>query len=79
MLESEVKSLGEALLRPLPPAVSTADLARDVAATHTETFDSTRRSSHWQVLLDKIGEIRAASPTTVLDKEAQKTVYQRSC
>ncbi|KAJ2332042.1 glutamate decarboxylase gad1 [Coemansia sp. RSA 2671] len=81
MLESLTKPLGEALLRPLPPTVSTSDLARDVAATHKVTMNDSRRSSHWEGLLGKIGELKAAasSAAAVIDKEAKKAVYQHSC
>ncbi|KAJ2639328.1 glutamate decarboxylase gad1 [Coemansia sp. RSA 1694] len=75
MLESEVKPLGEALLKPLPPNMSTSDLAHDVAASHTATMDDAQRHSLWEGLLGKIGELKEIAT----EKEADKTVHQRSC
>ncbi|KAJ2909102.1 glutamate decarboxylase gad1 [Coemansia aciculifera] len=80
MLQTEPRSLGEALLKPLPPNLSTSDLAHRVAATHTETMDDAQRNSHWQGLLSKIGELKKKEEQALeKEKESVKKVHQRSC
>ncbi|KAJ1754955.1 glutamate decarboxylase gad1 [Coemansia sp. RSA 518] len=83
MLDMQSQTLGEALSTPLAKNTSTSDLANSIARSGSITMSDDMKHSHWQGILDKIGELKdskAQQPKMeLLDNGSKKSVYEKSC
>ncbi|KAJ2368230.1 glutamate decarboxylase gad1 [Coemansia sp. RSA 2607] len=84
MLDTGGQALGAALDQPLASSASTSDLAHQVARSNRATMTDSEKHSHWQGLLQRIGELRSKQrkeqPKMELTNDGtHKTVYQKAC
>ncbi|KAJ1729637.1 glutamate decarboxylase gad1 [Coemansia sp. Benny D160-2] len=85
MLDTETKSLGETLAKPLASDPSVTNLAHAVASSNTRTMDEHEKRSHWRGLLDKIGELKKvnvgnkSTDEELADDGSSKPIYQKTC
>ncbi|KAI9505569.1 glutamate decarboxylase gad1 [Coemansia spiralis] len=83
MLETEIKSLGETLAKPLAPNQSVSNLANEVALSNKATMNDDEKHAHWNNILERAGELKkkAESQAHYIKNviEDGKPMYQKTC